>query len=109
MLLAGEGLDAAAAVACGLALRQVPGEMPEPPADHDGTATRSPVVLEALRMAGHSARAPRDLVVATKASVRATGDLADHGAAVDVEVGPQLTSLHSPAFRAGLERVRRRR
>ena len=107
MLLGGEGLDAAAAVACGLALRRVPGEMPEPPAD--GTATRSPVVLEALRMAGHSARAPRDLVVATKASVRATGDLTDHGAAVDVEVGPQLTSLHSPAFRAGLERVRRRR
>jgi len=109
MLLAGEGLDAEAAVACGLALRRVPGEMPEPPADHAGTATRSPVVLEALRMAGHSARAPRDLVVATKASVRATADLTDHGAAVDVEVGPQLTSLHSPAFRAGLERVRRRR
>jgi enoyl-CoA hydratase len=106
MLLAGEGLDAAGAVACGLALRRVPGELP---ADQDGTATRSPVVLEALRMAGHSARAPRDLVVATKASVRATGDLADHGAAVDVEVGPQLASLHSPAFRAGLERVRRRR
>ncbi len=107
MLLGGEGLDAAAAVACGLALRRVTGEMPEPPAD--GTAMRSPVVLEALRMAGHSARAPRDLVVATKASVRATADLTDHGAAVDVEVGPQLTSLHSPAFRAGLERVRRRR
>jgi enoyl-CoA hydratase len=109
MLLAGEGLDAEAAVAHGLALRRVPGELPEPPADHDDAATRSPVVLEALRMAGHSARAPRDLVVATKASVRATGDLTDHGAAVDVEVGPQLTSLHSPAFRAGLERVRRRR
>jgi enoyl-CoA hydratase len=109
MLLAGEGLDAAAAVASGLALRRVPGEMPDPPVHGDGTAARSPVVTEALRMASHSARAPRDLVVATKASVRATTDLADHAAAVDIEVGPQLTSLHSPAFRAGLERVRRRR
>jgi enoyl-CoA hydratase len=108
MLLAGEGLDAAAAERCGLALRRVPGEMPESPVGPDGTAARSPVVVEALRMAAHSARAPRDLVVATKASVRATADLADHAAAVDVEVGPQLESLHSPAFQAGLERVRRR-
>jgi enoyl-CoA hydratase len=60
-------------------------------------------------MAAHSARAPRDLVVATKASVRATATLDEQAAAVDVEVGPQLTSLHSPAFRAGLERMRRRR
>ena len=108
MLLAGEGLDAVAAERCGLALRRVPGEMPESPVAHDGTVARSPVVVEALRMAAHSARAPRDLVVATKASVRATADLADHAAAVDVEVGPQLESLHSPAFQAGLERVRRR-
>jgi enoyl-CoA hydratase len=108
MLLTGEGLDAADAERCGLALRRVGGEMPEAPVGHDGAAVRSPVVLEALRMAGHSARAPRDLVVATKASVRATAGLAEQGAAVDVEVGPQLESLHSPAFRAGLERVRRR-
>jgi enoyl-CoA hydratase len=108
MLLAGEGLDAAAAERCGLALRRVPGELPESPTGHDGTVARSPVVVEALRMAAHSARAPRDLVVATKASVRATADLTDHAAAVDVEVGPQLESLHSPAFRTGLERVRRR-
>lgn len=108
MLLAGEGLDAAAAERCGLALRRVAGEMPETPVGPDGTAARSPVVVEALRMAAHSARAPRDLVVATKASVRATAVLDEQAAAVDVEVGPQLASLHSPAFRAGLERVRRR-
>jgi enoyl-CoA hydratase len=108
MLLAGEGLDAAAAERSGLALRRVGGEMPEAPVEHDGAAARSPVVVEALRMASHSARAPRDLVVATKASVRATAGLAEQRTAVDVEVGPQLESLHSPAFRAGLERVRRR-
>jgi enoyl-CoA hydratase len=109
MLLAGEGMDADAAERSGLALRRVPGEMPDVPVREDGTAARSPVVLEALRMAAHSARAPRDLVVATKASVRATGTLDEQGAAVDVEVGPQLTSLHSPAFHAGLEKMRRRR
>jgi enoyl-CoA hydratase len=109
MLLGGEGMDAAAAERSGLAMRRVPGEIPDPPVGADGTAARSPVVVEALRLAAHSARAPRALVVATKASVRATADLADHAAAVDVEVGPQLTSLHSPAFREGLERVRRRR
>lgn len=108
MLLAGEGLDAAAAQRCGLALRRVGGEMPEAAVGPGGRAARSPVVLEALRMAAHSARAPRDLVVATKASVRATAVLDEQSAAVDVEVGPQLRSLHSPAFRAGLERVRRR-
>lgn len=109
MLLAGEGMDAAAAVRSGLALRHVPGGMPEPPVGPDGTAARSPVVAEALRMAAHSARAPRELVAATKASVRATAGTDDHAEAVDIEVGPQLRSLHSPAFRAGLDRVRRRR
>jgi enoyl-CoA hydratase len=108
MLLAGEGMDAAAAARSGLALRHVPGELPETAVDHEGRVTRSPVVAEALRMAGHSAQAPRDLVVATKASVRATSALGTQTEAVDVEVGPQLRSLRSPAFRAGLERVRRR-
>lgn len=109
MLLAGEGLDAAAAERSGLALRRVPGEMPEPVLGADGTVPRSPAVGEALRMAAHSARAPRELVVATKAAVRATAGLDEQRDAVDVEVGPQLESLRSPAFRAGLERVRRRR
>ncbi|MEJ2868442.1 enoyl-CoA hydratase-related protein [Actinomycetospora sp. OC33-EN08] len=100
MLLGGEAMDAAAAERAGLVLRRVPGEVPE--------QGHSPVVTEALRMAGFSARAPRDLVRATKASIRTTATLTEHADAVSVEVGPQLTSLRSSAFRAGLERLRRR-
>ena len=104
MLLAGEGLDAARAVEVGLALRVVP----------DGTEEqgRSAAVVEALRMARTSAKAPRELVVATKASIRATGALAGpdaHDEAVSLELGPQLESLRSEGFREGLERVRARR
>jgi enoyl-CoA hydratase len=63
-------------------------------------------VTEALRMAATSAKAPRELVVATKASIRATGRLDRHRDAVAVEVGPQLESLRSEGFREGLARVR---
>ena len=102
MLLTGEAMDAEAAERAGLVLRRVPGEVPTEP------GTRSPVVTEALRMAGVSARAPRDLVVTTKASVRTTAGLTDHAEAVSVEVGPQLESLRSATFRDALERMRRR-
>jgi enoyl-CoA hydratase len=100
MLLGGEAMDAAAAERAGLVLRRVAGELPE--------QGHSPVVLEALRLAGVSARAPRDLVTTTKASVRATSALTDHAEAVSVEVGPQLASLRSPAFAEGLARLRKR-
>lgn len=97
MLLGGEGLDATRAAELGLVLKVVTG---------DGADGRSATVTEALRMAATSAAAPRELVLATKASVRATADLARHRDAVEVEVGPQLDSLNSEGFRAGLERVR---
>jgi enoyl-CoA hydratase len=97
MLLGGEGLDATRAAEVGLVLRVATGE---------GADGRSAAVTEALRMASTSAAAPRELVVATKASVRATGALTRHRDAVEVEVGPQLDSLNSEGFRAGLERVR---
>jgi enoyl-CoA hydratase len=97
MLLGGEGLDATRAAEVGLVLRVATG---------DGADGRSAAVSEALRMASTSAAAPRELVVATKASVRATGALTRHRDAVEVEVGPQLDSLNSEGFRAGLERVR---
>jgi enoyl-CoA hydratase len=97
MLLGGEGLDAMRAAEVGLVLRVATG---------DGADGRSAAVTEALRMASTSAAAPRELVVATKASVRATGALTRHRDAVEVEVGPQLDSLNSEGFRAGLERVR---
>ncbi len=108
MLLGGEGLDAARAAEVGLVLRVVP--------DGDGSAGggdgRSAAVTAALAMARTSAKAPRELVVATKASIRATAALVGPGAhdeAVGVEIGPQMESLRSPGFREGLERVRARR
>jgi enoyl-CoA hydratase len=101
MLLGGEGLDAERAAAVGMVLRVVPGSEP--------VEGRSPVVAEALRMARTSAKAPRELVLATKASIRTTSTLTRQSEAVDVELGPQLESLRSDGFRAGLERVRARR
>jgi enoyl-CoA hydratase len=97
MLLGGEGLDAARAAEVGLVLRVAAGE---------GRDGRSAAVTDALRMAATSAAAPRELVVATKASIRATGQLDRHRDAVAVEVGPQLESLRSEGFREGLARVR---
>lgn len=97
MLLGGEGLDAARAAELGLVLRVATGE---------GTDGRSAAVTDALRMAATAAAAPRELVLATKASIRATGQLDRHRDAVAVEVGPQLESLRSEGFREGLARVR---
>lgn len=97
MLLGGESLDAERAVAAGLALRVA--------REGDGSG-RSPAVAEALRMAGFAAGAPRELVVDTKRSLRATAALDRHADAVAVELTPQLASLNSDGFRAGLERVR---
>lgn len=97
MLLGGEGLDAARAAELGLVVKVATGE---------GSDGRSAAVTEALRMAATSAGAPRELVVATKASIRATGQLDRHRDAVAVEVGPQLESLRSDGFREGLARVR---
>ena len=114
MLLAGEGLDAERAAAVGMVLRVVPGTDPVDGSRDGGepdpfTHGRSPVVAAALRMARTSATAPRELVLATKASIRTTSTLTRQSEAVDVEVGPQLESLRSEGFRAGLERVRARR
>ena len=97
MLLGGEGLDADRAAEVGLVLRVATGE---------GADGRSAAVTEALRMAATSAAAPRELVVNTKASIRATGALDRHRDAVAVEVSPQLESLRSDGFREGLDRVR---
>lgn len=97
MLLGGEALDAARAAEVGLALRV---------ADGEGADGRSAAVTECLRMAAVSGAAPRELVVATKASLRTTAGLTDHAEAVEVEVGPQLASLRSAGFREGLARVR---
>jgi enoyl-CoA hydratase len=109
MLLGGEGLDAARAAELGLVLRVATGEgtdgRPGDGAERSSTH-RSAAVTEALRMAAVAAAAPRALVLATKATLRATAQLDRHRDAVAVEVGPQLESLRSEGFREGLARVR---
>ena len=115
MLLGGASLDAARAAELGLVLRVVGDDEGDGDDERDGGGDadrRSAAVTAALRMARTSAKAPRELVVATKASIRATAGLAGPGAhdeAVRVELGPQLESLRSEGFREGLERVRAKR
>jgi enoyl-CoA hydratase len=95
MTLFGEVLDAEAAVRAGLALRLVDD-------DHDR------LLEEALTLAKPATEAPRDLVVATKRSMRRTRSLAEHVEAVDVEIVPQLASLESPEFAERLAAMRAR-
>lgn len=81
MTLFGQILDAEAAVHAGLAYRTAP----------DALAA-------AIEFAKPAAAAPRELVLATKASMRATASLDDHAEAVSTELVPQVASLNSPAF-----------
>lgn len=85
-LLFGMGLDAEAAVRHGLAL----------------TISEHPVDT-ALSLAAGPAAAPRDVVIATKATMRANIspgrlDSDDHASAIDAELGPQAASIRSPGF-----------
>lgn len=89
-LLFGMRFDAEAAVRHGLAL----------------SVAENPVAA-ALALAAGPASAPREVVLATKASMRATAvpgflDTDHHEAAKDIELGPQATSIESPEFRARL-------
>lgn len=95
-LLFGMRFDAESAVRHGLAL-----EVAEDP------------VAAARALAAGPASAPRDVVVATKASMRATAnpgtvDTEQHRLAVDVEIGPQATSIESPEFAARLAAAKRK-
>jgi enoyl-CoA hydratase len=95
-LLFGMRFDADAAVDHGLALRV---------ADDPVAAARE--------LASGPASAPRSVVVATKASMRATAnpgtvDVDQHRIAVDVEIGPQAVSIESPEFAARLAAAKRR-
>ncbi|MBB2991767.1 enoyl-CoA hydratase [Mycolicibacterium iranicum] len=95
-LLFGMRLDAEAAVRHGLAL-----EVADDP------------VAAARELAAGPAGAPRDVVLSTKASMRATAnpgtvDLDQHRLAVDVEIGPQAASIESPEFAARLAAAKRR-
>jgi enoyl-CoA hydratase len=51
------------------------------------------VVAAAVALARHAAAAPRDLVIATKAALRATARMPEHADAVAYETAPQLASL----------------
>ena len=95
-LLFGMSFDAETAVSHGLALK-----------------VADDPVAAALEMAAGPAAAPRDVVLATKASMRATAipgfvDTDHHAAAKDIELGPQASSIESPEFKARLAAAQRR-
>lgn len=91
MTLFGEPLDAAAAVRTGLAYRLVDCNPDDPrsPTAHEA------VVAAAVDLAGRAAAAPRDLVIATKAALKATARMPEHADAVTHELTPQLATLRS--------------
>ena len=95
-LLFGMRLDAEAAVRHGLAL-----------------SIADDPVAAARELAAGPAGAPRDVVLATKASMRATAnpgfiDIDQHRIAVDTELGPQARSIESPEFARRLEAAKRK-
>lgn len=95
-LLFGMRFDAAAAVAHGLALN-----------------VADDPVAAALELAAGPASAPREVVLATKATMRATAspgalDTESHHTAMRTELGPQAASIQSPEFAARLAAAKRR-
>jgi enoyl-CoA hydratase len=95
-LLFGMRFDAAAAVRYGLAL-----DVADDP------------VAAAKELAAGPAATPREVVLATKASMRATAnpgsvDLEQHRIAVDTELKPQAASILSPEFAERLAAAKRR-
>ena len=95
-LLFGMRFDAEAAVRYGLAL-----EIADDP------------VAAAKELAAGPAGAPREVVLATKASMRATAnpgsiDIDQHSIAVDTELKPQAASILSPEFAERLAAAKRR-
>lgn len=88
LTLFGERLDAAQAVRTGLAYRLIEADGdPRSPAAHEA------VVSAAVELAQRPAAASRDLVIATKAALRATAVMPHHADAVRHEMAPQLASL----------------
>jgi enoyl-CoA hydratase len=95
-LLFGMRFDAESAVRHGLAL----------------TVADDPVAA-ALELAAGPAAAPREVVLATKATMRATAspgavDTEHHELAMRTELGPQARSIQSPEFAARLAAARRK-
>ncbi|HZE14863.1 MAG TPA: enoyl-CoA hydratase, partial [Mycobacterium sp.] len=70
-------------------------------------------VAAALELAAGPAAAPREIVLATKATMRATAnpgsvDVDQHELAKCAELGPQAESIRSPEFAARLAAARKR-
>jgi enoyl-CoA hydratase len=85
MTLLGRVVDATEAVRLGLAFHMVD-------TDHDG------LVAASVEFAAPAAAAPRELVTATKQTLRTTAALDLHRDAVETELVAQLRSMDSPAF-----------
>src|SRR6476660_10538562 len=79
----GEVLDGAEAERIGLVYRCV---------DDDA------LLATAQEMAARAASAPRELLIRTKETIQAMADVADHPAAVERELQPQLWSTQQPWF-----------
>jgi enoyl-CoA hydratase len=93
MTLFSEVLDATEAERVGLVFRVVTDDL----------------LAAATELAARAAAAPRELVLATKRSMRATADPMAHADAVRLEFGPQLESICSPAFTERIAAARSRR
>ena len=87
MTLFGQVLDADAAVAKGLAL-----------------AKADDVVAAAVELAQASVKAPRELVVATKRTLRTTAAYDRHDDAVETELVAQVASMETPRVRRAARR-----
>ena len=106
MMLFNEMWDGAEAVRTGLAHRLV-----DTGGDDTGGDERAHelVVTAAVELAARAAGASRDLVLATKRTMRDTAGMTQHAAAVEREIDPQLASLGSPAFAEIIAAARARR
>jgi enoyl-CoA hydratase len=89
----GQVLDGAEAERLGLVLRCV---------DDDQLLNTAQAVAET------AAAAPRELAITTKATIAAMADIADHPAAVQRELEPQLWSTRQPWFAERLAALRNR-
>lgn len=93
MTLFGEVLGAEQAHAAGLVHRVVDG-------DHEQ------LVAAAVEFARGAEKAPRDLLVTTKRTMRQTATMARHADAVNAEIVPQLASIASETFATRLAEMR---
>jgi len=100
MTLFGEPLGAAEAVRTGLAYRLVdPRGSVDAADDGPRSATvHEAVVAAAVELAHRAAAARRELLISTKAALRATAAMLTHSDAVHYEIPPQLASLHPRTF-----------